>query len=193
MAWSICWKRQVDGVDAGAEDRHAVRLQRMGQLQRRLAAELHHHADQVPGRALDVDQLQHVLGRQRLEIEAVGGIVVGRDGLGVAVDHDRFDADVGEGEGRVAAAVVELDALTDSVGAAAEDDGLAAHRRRRLAGGDLAQRPGLVGRVLGGAGIDALEHRPDAEGAPRIPDLLFRDAGQLRDAGVREPLGLQTP
>ena len=35
---------QVDGVGRGAEDRHAGLLQRLGQLQRRLAAELHDHA-----------------------------------------------------------------------------------------------------------------------------------------------------
>ena len=82
-------------------------------------------------RPLDVDQLQHVLGRQRLEIQPVGGVVVGRDGLGVAVDHDRLDADVGEGEGRVAAAVVELDPLPDPVRTAAQDDGLLRGRSAR--------------------------------------------------------------
>ena len=43
---------------------------------------------------LDVDQLEDVLGRQRLEIEPVGGVVVGGDGLGVAVDHDGLHADL---------------------------------------------------------------------------------------------------
>ena len=33
--------------------------------------------------------VEHVLGGQRLEVQAVGGVVVGRDGLGVAVDHHR--------------------------------------------------------------------------------------------------------
>jgi hypothetical protein len=45
--------------------------------------------------ALDVDDLQHVLGRQRLEIEPVGGVVVGRDRLRIAVDHDGLVAGVG--------------------------------------------------------------------------------------------------
>src|SRR5690606_8737970 len=116
---------------------------------------------QVALGAFDVDQLQHVFGRQRLEIQAVGGVVVGRDRLGVAVDHDRLDADVGKGEGGVAAAVVELDALTDAVGAAAEDHGLPAVGGLGLAGRDLAQGAGLIGRIhigggggeLGGAGV----------------------------------------
>ena len=37
---------------------------------------------------LDPDQLEHVLGGERLEVEAVGGVVVGGDRLRVAVDHD---------------------------------------------------------------------------------------------------------
>ncbi|MNV06527.1 hypothetical protein D3C71_969090 [compost metagenome] len=190
---------QVDAVDAGAQDRHAVLLQGVGQLQRGLAAELHHDADQVAFRALDVDQLQHVLARQGLEVEAVGGVVVGRDGLGVAVDHDRLDADVGEGEGRVAAAVVELDALADAVGTAAEDDGLLLVRRRGFALGDLAQGAGLIGRIhigggrgeLGGAGVDALEHRAHAEGATGLAHGDLGRAGQVGQTGVGEALGLQ--
>jgi hypothetical protein len=78
------------------------------------------------GGLLGAQDLQHVLRRQRLEIEPVGGVVVGRDGLGVAVDHDRFVAGIGQREGGVAAAIVELDALADAVGTAAEDDDLLA-------------------------------------------------------------------
>ena len=65
---------------------------RVRELQRRLAAELDDDA-QRPALALLGDHVEHVLGRQRLEIEAVGGVVVGGDGLGVAVDHDRLEAD----------------------------------------------------------------------------------------------------
>ncbi len=45
-----------------------------------------------PAPLLDPDDLDHVLGGQRLEIEPVGGVVIGRDGLRVAIDHDRLDA-----------------------------------------------------------------------------------------------------
>ena len=38
---------------------------------------------------LALDHREHVLERERLEVEAVGGVVVGRDGLRVAVDHHR--------------------------------------------------------------------------------------------------------
>ncbi len=59
---------------------------------------------------------------ERLEVEAVGGVVVGRDGLGVAVDHHRLEARVAQREARVHAAVVELDALADAVRPRPEDD-----------------------------------------------------------------------
>ena len=83
----------------------------------------------VPLDCSSADDLEHVLGGQRLEIEPVGGVVVGRDGLRIAVDHDRFVAGVGEREAGVAAAIVELDALADAVRAAAEDDHLLAVAR----------------------------------------------------------------
>jgi hypothetical protein len=52
---------QVDRVGRGAEDRDAGFLQRRGELQRRLAAELDDDADQLAPRLLDVEDLEHVL------------------------------------------------------------------------------------------------------------------------------------
>ena len=129
----------------------------------------------VPLRALGVDDLQHVLGGERLEIEPVGGVVVGRHRLRIAVDHDGLVADLVQREGGVAAAVVELDALADAVRPAAEDHDLLLVRRRGLAGGGAGERR-LVGRIhvggrrgeLGRAGVDALEHRPHAERAAAL-------------------------
>ena len=102
-----------------------MRLQRRGEIERRLAAELHDRADAF----LLLVNLQHVLERERLEIQAVAGVVVGRDGLGIRVDHHGLEADLAQREGRVHAAVVELDALADAVRAAAEDHDLFLLRR----------------------------------------------------------------
>ena len=66
--------------------------------------------------------------RERLEVQAVAGVVIGRDGLRIAVDHDRFDAEFLQRERRVAAAVIELDSLADAVGAAAQDHDFLARR-----------------------------------------------------------------
>ena len=87
----------------------------------------------VPLRLLDPHDLDHVLGGQRLEIEPVGGVVIGRDGLRVAVDHDRLDAGLAQAVGGMDAAVVELDPLADAVRAAAEDHDLVAAARIGLA------------------------------------------------------------
>ena len=143
---------EVDGIRRGAEDRHAGFFQRAGQLQRRLAAELHDHAVQRAALLFGMDDLEHVFGRQRFEIEPVGGVVVGRDGFRVAVDHDGFKAGIMQREAGVAAAIIELDALADAVGTAAEDDDLLACRDARLRCRSSPARPRLVGRVHIGVG-----------------------------------------
>jgi hypothetical protein len=68
----------------GPENPHAGRFQSARQLQWRLPAELHDHAE----RLLALDDLQHVLERQWFEVQLVRRVEVGGDGLGVRVDHD---------------------------------------------------------------------------------------------------------
>ena len=79
---------EVDVCRIGADDRHAEALQRQRQIERRLAAELDDDAVGLFG----VADVEDVFERERLEVEAVAGVVVGGDGLRIAVDHDRFDA-----------------------------------------------------------------------------------------------------
>src|SRR5258708_1045143 len=73
-----------------------------------------------------------VLRGQRLEEQPIAGVVVGGDGLGVAVHHHGLEAGFGEREGRVDAAVVELDTLPDAVRSAPEDDHGGPFERRDL-------------------------------------------------------------
>src|SRR3546814_6895440 len=54
---------EVNGVGRRAEDRNARLLQRGGQLQRRLPAELDDDADQLAPRLLDMQYLEHILDR----------------------------------------------------------------------------------------------------------------------------------
>jgi hypothetical protein len=119
---------QVDGVDARAEQRHARLREARRELERRLAPELD---DDALGPLL-LHHREDVLERQRLEVEAVGRVVVRGDRLGVAVDHHRVAARGPDGHGRMDAAVVELDALSDAVGARAEDDDARAVRALHL-------------------------------------------------------------
>ena len=116
---------EVDRVERRAEDPVAGALDRAGELERRLAAELDADAD----RLLALEHGEHGLLVERLEVEPVGGVVVGRDGLRVAVDHHRLVALRAEALRGVDAAVVELDPLPDPVRAAAEDHDRAARAR----------------------------------------------------------------
>ena len=128
---------RVDHVGRSADDRHAVGFEVERELQGRLAAVLHDHAEGL----FLVDDFQHVLKRQRLEVQAVAGVVVGRNRLGIAVDHDGLVAVLAHCHGGMYAAVVELDTLADAVGAAAEHHDLFLVRRQRFAFAAL----GLVG------------------------------------------------
>ena len=128
----------------------------------------------TPSGLLLLADREHVLGGQRLEVEAVGGVVVGRDRLRVAVDHHRVAAELARGHRRVHAAVVELDPLADPVRAGAEDDDRVALAAADLGGGRACRRrAGARGRVvvgrrrleLGGAGVDRLVGADQALGA----------------------------
>ena len=107
---------RIDHVRRGANDRHAIGFQVQRQLQRCLAAILNNHAP----RLFLVNDFQHVFQRQGLKIQPVRRVVVGRDRFRVAVDHDGLVAIFPQGQRRVHAAIVKLDALTNAVRSAAQ-------------------------------------------------------------------------
>src|SRR5688500_17895418 len=92
------------------------------QVERRLAAELNNDAFGM----LDVNDVHHVLEGQRLEVEAVRSVVIGRDRLRVAVDHDGLKALFAQGKARMTAAVIELYPLADAIRPRPENHNLAA-------------------------------------------------------------------
>ena len=164
---------EVDGIGRCADDGHAGGEQTLREIERRLSAELDDHADLCAGLRFVVVDGEHVFKDERLKVEAVAGVVVGRDGLRIAVDHDGLVAIVFERESGVAAAVVELDSLADAVGARAENDDLRLVGRRRFV-------LFVVGRVevgrhrfeLGGAGVHELEDGANALPFAQFPHLL---------------------
>lgn len=121
---------KIDGVGLCAHNVHAALLEHARQLKRGLAAERHHDAVG----ALDIDNVHDVLVSERLKVQAIGCVVVGRDGLGVAIDHDGLEAASRQRVARVHAAVIELDTLANAVGAGAQDHRLGLVRRRGLVG-----------------------------------------------------------
>ena len=195
---SRTWKRLRSSARSmasadGAEDRHARFDQHVGELERRLAAELHDDAGERAFRLFDAHDFQHVFRRQRFEIEPVGGVVIGRDGFRIAIDHDGLETPLRKRERRVAAAIVELDALADAVGSAAEDDDLLLVGRAGFAFRRAADRR-LIGRIhvrrerreFRGAGVDALEHGPHAELATRSARTSFSFASSAWRAARRK-------
>ena len=116
---------------------------------------------------------EHLLRRQRFEVEPVGRVVVGRDRLGVAVDHHGLVAEPAERLDGVDAAVVELDALPDAVRSRAEDHDRGLVPTRPL----VLLAPGRVevvrGRVdLAAARVDAPVRGPDAARVARAAHVV---------------------
>src|SRR3954451_19805239 len=106
---------------------------------------------------------EHILQRQRLEVESIAGIVVRRDRLRIAIYHDGLVAVLAQSEGCMAAAVVELDSLPDTIRSAAKDKDLLLCSRRRLIFFVVATVE-IRGEALElcRAGIYQLVHRSDA-------------------------------
>ena len=124
---------KVDHVGRRTQDRNTGILQALRQFQRGLPAKLHDHARQRSRRLLDMQNLQHILAGQRLEIQPVGRVIIGRHRLRVAVDHDRFKPGIGERKTGVAAAIIEFDPLPDPVGSATQNDNFLPRRRLAFA------------------------------------------------------------
>ena len=90
--------RDIDRIGGRAENGDAVVLEPVGQPQRGLPAQLHDCTENRSARAFGVNHFEHVLQRQRLEVQAVAGVVVSRHCLWVAVDHDCFVAGIRQRE-----------------------------------------------------------------------------------------------
>ena len=192
---------KVDGIGLGAHDVHAALLEHTRQLKRGLAAKRHHDAVG----ALNIDDIHDVLVGERLKVQAVRGVVVGRDGLGVAVDHDGLKAAGGQRVARMHAAVIKLDTLANAVGTGTQDHCLRLVRRRGLVGGnallgiraravDVLIRLVVVfrgARELGGAGIDRLHAGNHAQALAVGAHKALVRAGQRSNLGVARTVLLE--
>ena len=180
--------RAVDRIRARADDGHSRSMQPVHEFQGRLATELHDD----PFRALNFDDGQDILERYRLEVQAVRRVVVGGNGLRVAIDHDRLEPVLAHGQRRVNAAVVELDTLADPVRAPAEHHDLSGVARRRFTllfeGGIEVCR---ACRKLRRAGVHPLEDRRYSEPPPALPYRVLAAAREFRETLVRKPVALQ--
>ena len=192
---------KVDGIGLGAHNVHAALLEHARQLKRSLAAERHHDAVG----ALDIDNVHDVLVGERLKVQTVGRVIVGRDGLGIAVDHDGLKAASRQCVARVHAAVIELDTLANAVGAGAQDHRLGLVRRRGLVGShallgiraravDVLVRLVVVlrgARKLRSAGIDRLHAGNHAQTLAIGAHKALVRAGQRGNLGIARAVLLE--
>ena len=192
---------KVDGIGLGAHDVDAALLEHARQLKRGLAAERHHDAVGT----LNVNDVHDVLVGERLKVQAVGRVVVGRDGLGVAVYHEGLKAAGRQRIARMHAAVVKLDALADTVGSGAQNHRLGLVRRRGLVGShallgiraravDVLVRLVVVlrgARELGRAGIDRLHAGNHAQTLAIGAHKALVRAGQRGNLGVARAVLLE--
>ena len=162
----------------------------MREIERRLPAELHDASDHS-ARALGLinaaaiesfDNVEYIFKRQWLKEEQVAGVKVRADRLWVGVDHHAFEAHLVCGECGLAAAIIELNALTNAVGAAAEDDyfwgsgdarfifsdALSIYKVRLFVGAVVVRGSGFE---LCGAGVNQFEDRLNAHGLAGSTDL----------------------
>ena len=175
--------RALDRGAVRADDLHAARHERLRQIDGRLAAEI---GDHLIGLLL-VQDVHDILGREGLEIQLIGGRVVGGDRLGVVIDDDGLVARAPDGLYRVDGGVVKLHALTDADRACAEHDDLLLVRAARLA----LCAGGIGGVEIGdvSAGVAGVHHLVGGV-EPQLHALgihiLLAHAPEPRDVGVTE-------
>ena len=146
-------------------------VQEFGELDGRLAAEGHHDAY----RLLHLDDVHHILREQRLEVQAVGGIVVSGNRFRVVVDNDHLIAQLLQRPDAVDGGVVKLDALPDADGAGAQH-----HNDRLAAAGEGA---GFAEPVERGVEIGGLRVKLRAAGVHHLIDGGLAVTGQGFRAG----------
>ncbi|KAI3479544.1 hypothetical protein L1887_58356 [Cichorium endivia] len=170
-----------------------VHLDLLGALegQRDVVGRLATHRDDHTGRLLRVVDVEHSLERDVLKVQTVGLVIVGRNGLGVVVDHDRLEAALSQRADGTHGTPVELDRRTDAVDTGAQ------HHDTLVAKVDVVL-DSVVGGVevvgvsgeLGGDRVDLLDEGHDgvlltqlAHGelgrVERLGELLVRESELL--------------
>ena len=130
----------------------------------------------------------HIFKRERLEVEPVAGVIVGRDSFRIAVDHDRLVTVLMQRERSVAAAIIELNSLPDAVGPTAQNNDF-------LFLGRCCLVLVFVSRIkircealkFGGASIHPLVHRQHAVLLAQVSDFFLSfQPPYSRQTAVRE-------
>ena len=122
----------LDRRERRAEQPHAVSVEdaALGDLDGQVEPGLPAERRQQPVRPLALDDAPDDLGRQRLDVDGVGDVLVGHDRGRVGVDQDRAHALFAQGAAGLGAGVVELGRLADDDRTGAEDEDALRRRHR---------------------------------------------------------------
>ena len=179
--------RRVHILGIRAENRHTEFCQSRGQLNGRLSSELHNSVVGV----LDVNDVFHVFGRQRLKIQLVRNVKVRGNRLGVVVDDNCLEPSLRKSPGRVNRTVVKFDALADADRTGAENQNLPALRHSFRG---FVHVISVINRIevrrlrleLRGTGIYHFVSGGNAAGIASLRDFFFGNAGITSDHVVRK-------
>ena len=178
---------QIDRLGRGSDNADACGLERERKVQRRLPAELHDDADWRSSGSFMLADGKHIFERERLKVKAIAGVVVGRNRLRIAVDHDGFVAIFAQRVAGMATAVIEFNSLPDSVGTRTENDDFFLRRGRSfvfffVSGIEIRR----VAFELGRAGVNALVNRLQAMFLAEVADF-FLAAFAIQTPRASEP------
>ena len=179
---SIAIFGQVNRIETSTDERHASLRETMREIQRCLPTKLHDRANDSPtaisainaAAIQPLDHIEHILKREWFKEQEIACVIICRNRFRIRVDHHAFKAHRLTGKRGLAAAVIELDALTDAVGSTAKNHDLLVVGHANLIVKHWLAIDGVgrfVGRVVvrrGGfelsrASVDELVHRLDAE------------------------------
>ena len=104
--------RIVNALSRRAENRNTLLVQTDGQVVRDLSA----RRNDNPFRTFQIQNIQHALESQFVEIKAVAHVVVGRYRFGIVVNHHRTETLFTDGVQRLHTAPIELDGRPDTIG-----------------------------------------------------------------------------
>ena len=157
---------------------------------------MHNAAEQFAGFLFLADQGNHIFRCQWLEIEPIRCVVIRADGLRVAIDHDGLKPGFLQRVSRMDAAIIEFNALADTVRPAAQDDDFLPSGGPAFANGRAETtfiggiHIGRFGCEFGGAGINALIDRRDTKLAAKCRHFRFAATNNVSQALIGKTHGL---
>ena len=171
----------VDRVAVGSNDLDTAASEGICKVDGSLSAERRNDALGI----FKLDDIHHVLRRQRLKVELVGGGVVGGNGLGIVVDDDRLVARILDGGDRVNRGVVKLNTLSNTDGACAK------HHDLLLVGHDGMVLTGVGGIEIRNIriGVEGICHAEDGNDLvlmTEVPNVRLLHAPKSCNADVGE-------